>query len=185
MIDPNTWIGGLLMLVVLFTAFTAMAAYRVPQPLAMALTACIFLAMQAHDAEAILRTAFSHFADIAVLFTAVAIPAHMIERSGTFRWVQGITGAGVGRLGFERRHLAEFLIVAGILASTYVLAGIIHNVTSILVMTALAIHLCDKFKLPSRYVLCGMLAASNLGAWAAFRRVGATHQTSSSPACGA
>lgn len=163
MIDPNTLGIGLLMLSMLLAAFAAMTRFNVSQALAMALTACAFLALQGQAADAIVRSSFAHFSDIAVLFTAVAVPAHMIDRSGAFRWVQGTTGAGIGRLGYARRDLAEILFIVAMLTTTYVLAGLMHNVTSILIMTSLAIRLCDKFHVPSKHLLCGMLVASNLG----------------------
>ena len=163
MMDPNTPGVGLLMLTMLLAAFAAMTRFNVSQALAMALTSCMFLALQGQTAEAIVRSSFAHFADIALLFTAVAVPAHMIDRSGAFRWVQGTTGAGIGRLGYERRGVAEVLFIVAVMVTTYVLAGLMHNVTSILIMTSLAIRLCDKFRVPSKYLLCGMLVASNLG----------------------
>lgn len=163
MFDPNTMLIGLLMLVILLGAFCAMTRFNVPQALAMALAACAFLALQGAAAEDILRGSFAHFADIAVLFTAVAIPAHMVDRSGAFRWVQGKTGAGICGLGHSRRAEAEVLFVSLLMVMTYVLAALMHNVTSILIMTSIAIRLCDKFKVPSKYLLCAMLVASNLG----------------------
>lgn len=163
MFDPNALSIGLLMLSVLLVAFTAMTRYNVSQALAMALTACVFLVFQGQGAEQIVRNSFAHFADIAVLFTAVAVPAHMIDRSGAFRWIQGTTGAGIGRLGFSRRTVAEVLFIVIVLCATYVLAALMHNVTSILIMTSLAIRLCDKFHVPSKHLLCAMLVASNLG----------------------
>ena len=90
-LDPNSWqaswSAGALMLLLLFAAFFAMTRYEVPLPLAMSLVSCAFLVIQWESATAILRSGFGHYADITILFTAVAIPAHMIERSQGFKWV--------------------------------------------------------------------------------------------------
>src|SRR6185503_13493022 len=87
-----TWPAGVLMLVLLFSAFFAMTKYEVPLPLAMTLVSLAFLVIQWTAAPAILREGFSHYAIITVLFTAVAIPAHMIERSQGFKWVAAWLG---------------------------------------------------------------------------------------------
>ena len=107
------------MLVLLFTAFYAMTRYDVPLPLAMSLVACAFLIIQWDGAPAVLRSGFEHYADITILFTAVAIPAHMIERSQGFKWVAAWLGHELGKVrlknpaahhpaarrGHARRHL--------------------------------------------------------------------------------
>src|ERR1700674_12018 len=76
-----SWSAGLLMLLLLFTAFYAMTRYEVPLPLAMSLVSCSFLVIQWLSAEEILREGFKHYADLTIFFTAVAIPAHLIERA--------------------------------------------------------------------------------------------------------
>src|SRR5262249_20715343 len=92
----NSWqmtpAAGILMLVLLFTAFFAMTRYEVPLPLAMSLVSLCFLLIQWESAPVVLRTGFEHYADITVLFTAVAIPAHMIERSHGFKWIAAWLG---------------------------------------------------------------------------------------------
>jgi Na+/H+ antiporter NhaD/arsenite permease-like protein len=49
------------------------------------------------------------------------------------------------------------------LVATYVLAALMHNVTSILIVTPIIIQLCAKYGLPSRWILSAALVASNLG----------------------
>lgn len=154
---------GAIMLVLLLCAFFAMTAYDVPLPLAMSLVACAFLALQPEYAEAILQSGFMHYANIVILFTAVAIPAHMIERSQGFSWVAAAIGFRFGRMQLVAPRLALPLLISVLMVLTYVTAGLMHNVTSILIMTPIIIRLCDSYRLPSRWILCGALVASNLG----------------------
>lgn len=157
------WSTGLVMLALLFTAFFAMTRYDVPLPLAMSLVACAFLIIQWEHAPAILREGFKHYADITILFTAVAIPAHMIERSQGFKWVAAWLGHQLGKIRLRTPRLTIPLMVSVLLVVTYVTAGLMHNVTSILIMTPIIIRLCASYQVPSRWILCAALIASNLG----------------------
>ena len=158
-----TWPAGALMLVLLFTAFFAMTKFEVPLPLAMTLVSLSFLIIQWDSAPTILREGFSHYADITVLFTAVAIPAHMIERSQGFKWVAAWLGHQLGKIRLRHPRLTTPLLVAILLLATYVTAGLMHNVTSILIMTPVIIRLCASYQVPSRWILSAALIASNLG----------------------
>jgi Na+/H+ antiporter NhaD/arsenite permease-like protein len=161
--DPQSALGGLLMLLLLLTAFFSMTRYAVPQALAMPLVACAFLGLQGMNAESVAERAFSHFASIAILFSAVAIPAHMIEKSQGFRWVAAHFGRRLGIFTLRHPRLAMPLLVVAVLVATNVLAGAMHNVTSILIMTPIIIQLCSKYALSSRWILSAALVASNLG----------------------
>jgi Na+/H+ antiporter NhaD/arsenite permease-like protein len=158
-----TWPAGVLMLVLLFGAFFAMTRYEVPLPLAMTLVSLTFLLMQWEVAPQILRNGFSHYADITVLFTAVAIPAHMIERSQGFKWIAAWLGHQLGKIRLRYPRMTTPLLVAILLVATYVTAGLMHNVTSILIMTPVIIRLCASYNVPSRWILSAALIASNLG----------------------
>jgi Na+/H+ antiporter NhaD/arsenite permease-like protein len=166
-LDPNSWqaswSAGALMLVLLFAAFFAMTRYEVPLPLAMSLVSCSFLIIQWKSAEAILQNGFNHYANITILFTAVAIPAHMIERSQGFKWVAAWLGHQLGKVRLRHPRLTMPLLVAILLVATYVTAGLMHNVTSILIMTPIIIRLCASYNIPSRWILSAALIASNLG----------------------
>jgi Na+/H+ antiporter NhaD/arsenite permease-like protein len=156
--------AGILMLLLLFGAFYAMTRHNVPLPLAMTLVACTFLALQwGKRSEMVLREGFNHYAPIVVLFTAVAIPAHMIERSNGFRWFAAYLALQLSRFRIRSPRLTLPLLIALMLGLTFVTAGLMHNVTSILIMTPIIIRLCDSFGVPSRWLLCGALIASNLG----------------------
>ncbi len=158
-----TWSAGVLMLGLLFSAFFAMTRYNVPLPLAMSLVSLTFLVIQWKGAPNILRSGFEHYAAITVLFTAVAIPAHMIERSQGFKWVAAWLGHQLGKIRLRNPRLTIPLLVAVLLGATYVTAGLMHNVTSILIMTPVIIRLCASYQVPSRWILSAALIASNLG----------------------
>jgi Na+/H+ antiporter NhaD/arsenite permease-like protein len=158
-----TWPAGALMLLLLFSAFFAMTKYEVPLPLAMTLVSLAFLIIQWDGAPLILREGFGHYADITVLFTAVAVPAHMIERSQGFKWVAAWLGHQLGKVRLRYPRLTTPLLVGILLAATYITAGLMHNVTSILIMTPVIIRLCASYQVPSRWILSAALIASNLG----------------------
>lgn len=158
-----SWPTGVLMLVLLFTAFFAMTRYEVPLPLAMSLVAIAFLIIQWEGAPGVLRNGFQHYADITILFTAVAIPAHMIERSQGFKWIAAWLGHQLGKVRLRHPRLTTPLLVSVMLIATYVTAGLMHNVTSILIMTPVIIRLCASYQVPSRWLLSAALIASNLG----------------------
>lgn len=166
-LDPNSWqaqwSAGVLMLLLLFTAFFAMTRYDVPLPLAMSLVSCSFLVIQWTSAPDILQNGFLHYANITILFTAVAIPAHMIERSQGFKWVAAWLGHQLGKIRLRHPRITMPLLVAILLLTTYVTAGLMHNVTSILIMTPIIIRLCASYQIPSRWILSAALVASNLG----------------------
>ncbi len=155
--------AGVLMLVLLLSAFFAMTRYETPLPLAMSLVSCAFLIIQWDYAPTILRTGFEHYADITILFTAVAIPAHMIERSQGFKWIAAWLGHQLGKIRLRAPRLTTPLLVAVLLGATYVTAALMHNVTSILIMTPVIIRLCASYQVPSRWILSAALIASNLG----------------------
>jgi Na+/H+ antiporter NhaD/arsenite permease-like protein len=166
-LDPNSWqaqwSAGALMLLLLFAAFFAMTRYEVPLPLAMSLVSCSFLVIQWTSAPVILQNGFNHYANITILFTAVAIPAHMIERSQGFKWIAAWLGHQLGKIRLRHPRMTMPLLVAILLIATYVTAALMHNVTSILIMTPIIIRLCASYQIPSRWILSAALVASNLG----------------------
>ena len=158
-----TWPAGALMLMLLFTAFFAMTKFEVPLPLAMTLVSLAFLVIQWGNAPRVLREGFMHYADITILFTNIAVPAHMIERSQGFKWVAAWLGHQLGKIRLRRPRLTTPLLVGVLLLATYVTAALMHNVTSILIMTPVIIRLCASYHVPSRWILSAALIASNLG----------------------
>lgn len=158
-----TWPVGALMLLLLFSAFFAMTKYEVPLPLAMTLVSLAFLVIQWTNAPVVLREGFEHYAAITVLFTAIAVPAHMIERSQGFKWVAAWLGHQLGKIRLRQPRLTTPLLVGVLLLVTYITAALMHNVTSILIMTPVIIRLCASYQVPSRWILSAALIASNLG----------------------
>ncbi len=162
-VEPASFTISMVFLVLLFATFFAMTVFGAPIPLAMSILACAFLAMSWKQADQIAHTGFHNFTEIAIVFTAVAIPAHMIERSRGFEWMAAVLGQKFGRLRLNSPRLALPLLVTLLLVFTYVLAGLMHNITSMLIMTPIIIRLCDSYGVPSRWLLCASLIASNLG----------------------
>jgi Na+/H+ antiporter NhaD/arsenite permease-like protein len=158
---PRTLSIGLIALLLL--TFVAMTFFDAPIPLAMALLACTFLAVMWAQADIIIGGAFRNFSEISIVFTAVAVPAHMIERSHGFEWIAAVLGNRFGHLRLKKPRLATPLLVGVLLAGTFVVAALMHNVTSILIMTPIIIRVCDSYAIPSRWLLCAALVASNLG----------------------
>ena len=73
----------------------------------------VFLVLQLEHAEGILQTGYMHYANIVVLFRAVAIPAHMIERSVGFKWVAAYLGYQLGKIRLSYPRLATPLFDEG------------------------------------------------------------------------
>jgi Na+/H+ antiporter NhaD/arsenite permease-like protein len=148
---------------VLSLAFMAMATNLAPQQVAMPLAACAILPLFPSIAPTIVGNAFQEFGPVALLFTAIAIPAHLVESSGAFKWIGLRMGRYVGVTSLAYPALSTPLLVILLLITTYLAAALFHNITSILVMVPLAITVCERYGITSRYILCGLLVASNLG----------------------
>lgn len=153
----------LVMLLTLFGGFLAMARYGQSQALVMPILASFFLLMTGTAAPAVVGRSALEFAHVALVFSAVAIPAHQIERSGLFAWIGARLGARIGRLSLRAPKLRTFGFVAVTLASVWISAAALHNITAVLIWTPITITICASFGLPSRWLLCGVLVASNLG----------------------
>lgn len=133
-------------------------------PTGMMITAYITLMLVGpSEAEPILRAAFSDFSFIAVLFTAVAVPAHILERSEALHYVGLSIGEFIGRVVKNGNKLKIPTIVAISLVMTYVMAALFHNTTSILVSASIIAVIAKSYKVPVIPILSGALIASNLG----------------------
>jgi len=144
-------------------AFYAMARRGVPQALAMPLAACALLAMMPGHAPAVCEAAFHDFGAVALLFTTVAVPAHIIERSNAFSWLGATIGAGIGGMRLRRHRWAVPALVFSLLPVTFAAAALFHNITSVMIMTPITIAICAQYEVPTRWLLSGELIASNLG----------------------
>jgi len=152
-----------LMLAALVAGFVGMARYRLSQALVMPVIALLLLALAGARAEGMLLESLPHFAPVALVFTAIAVCAHQIHRSGAFAMIGAQIGSFVGHRSLTRPHQIVILITAIVLALTWVAAGLLHNITAIMIMVPIIIGICGSYGLPSRWLLCGALVASNLG----------------------
>lgn len=155
-----TWI----LLLLILTGFVAMTYRNVPQEVALSLVALGALALAgAPDNEEALHNGFMELSRVALLFTAVAVPAHLLMRANALRYVGMLVGQAIGGL-TERFHVPVSIIVPfTAMLLIWATAAMAHNTTSILTMTPIAIVICESYKLPMRPTLMGALVASNLG----------------------
>src|SRR5215469_14110253 len=77
-----------------------------------------------------LQQGFEEFAKIAVLFTAIAVPAHMLTRSAALHKLGMIEGEFIGKMATKLKVDLVFIVISISLTATYVLAALIHNTTS-------------------------------------------------------
>jgi len=161
--DQTALISAAVMLTVLAGGIVAMAGFRMSQALVMPLVAAIFLVMSAGTATAVITQSLSEFAAVALIFTAIAIPAHQLQRSHLFEQLGARLGGLIGRVGLGFPRLELLVLVGLALGLTWLAAALLHNITGIFVMTPILIAICMSYGVPSRWVLCGALVASNLG----------------------
>lgn len=154
---------AVLIIIALLVAFYSMARWGVQQSLAMPLAACALLALSPRNARGIIDAAFRDFGPVAILFTAVAVQAHIIQRSNAFKWLGAKIGERVGGLRLHRREHAIPILVFSMLVATFVAAALFHNITAIYVMVPITITICSQYEIPTRWLLSGELVASNLG----------------------
>jgi Na+/H+ antiporter NhaD and related arsenite permeases len=154
---------ALAMVLVLFTGFVVMTRFGVPQALVMPLVASTFLALVGTAAPEVINKSFSEFGHVAIVFTAIAIPAHQLQRSQVFRLIGAQLGRLVGLLGIRFPRATTTALTCLTLTITYFSAAVLHNITAMLVMIPIIISICSSYKIPSRWLLCGALVASNLG----------------------
>lgn len=152
-----------LMIGTLLTGAITMVRTQLSPALVMPVIACIFLLLRGPDSHDIVITGFGQFGFIVVLFTAVAVPVHQIQHSGFFDLFAAHAGRYVGLLLLRSQTLGLALVVLSTLSVTTVIAAIAHNITAVFVVTPLSISICSRYRIPSRWILSGVLVASNLG----------------------
>jgi len=154
----------LALLLLILVGFAAMTYRKVPQEVALSLVALGALVLAgAPDNEEALLDAFKELSRVALLFTAVAVPAHLLMRANALQWFGMLIGEGIGDL-IGRFRAPSFIIVPSItMVLIWATAALAHNTTSILTMAPVAIVICGSYKLPLRPTLAGALIASNLG----------------------
>lgn len=157
-------IQTILLIVVILSGFGLMTARKLSQEVAVPLVAfiAIILAGPADGLQS-LEGGFKEFAKVGLLFTAVAIPAHMLQDSNLFNLLGTRIGAMIGSLNLKFK--ADIILLVSIISvfTTYIMAALFHNTTSILVNSYLIYVISKAYKLPAVFILSAALVASNLG----------------------
>jgi Na+/H+ antiporter NhaD/arsenite permease-like protein len=154
----------IILILLILLAFILMTKRILKQEVAMPLLAltAIFLAGNIQGIKA-LNNGFAEFSRIAILFTAVAVPAHILQRSKLLDLVGVWIGEIIGKIYIRTNVNICFLVSAFSLLMVYIMAALFHNTTSILVSAVIIYVICKSYKLKALPVLCGALVASNLG----------------------
>jgi len=163
MADILPFAHSTLLMLILLAGFVAMSRFGQSQALVMPLVATAFLILEGAGGAIMLRDSFVEFGPISIVFTAIAIPAHQIQRAGFFDLVGARLGGVIGEVSLRRPRSHIMLLTAMIMGITWIAAALLHNITSIMVMVPITIAICSNYRLPSRWLLCGTLIASNLG----------------------
>jgi Na+/H+ antiporter NhaD/arsenite permease-like protein len=152
----------LILLVLL--AFALMTKGVLKQEVAMPLVALGALIFSG-DKEAMtaLHNGFGEFSRIALLFTAVAVPAHILQRSNLLDWIGMRMGEHIGKINIKTKIGTTTLVPIFGLVMVYIMAALFHNTTSILVSSVIITVICKSYNIKGIPVLAGALVASNLG----------------------
>lgn len=167
---------SILLIATILANFVLMARGILPPYIGMTLTALVALAIVgfAHPNEALqsAQSGAGGFARVAILFTAIAAPSHMLGRSEALDKLGLWLGESIGWLaargeegGRSRRIFLDpvLLIVIASIFSTWIMAAVLHNTTAILISAGVVSALCRAYDTPAVPVLSGTLVASNLG----------------------
>jgi|SRR5271157_97908 len=154
----------ILLIAMILIAFVAMTINKISQDVALPLVAMLAVALSGvPDGEMALQGAFKEFSRILLLFTAVAIPAHQLQRAKILHWCGMVLGEWIGR---AMRHLnlqACWAVPPATIFLTWTMAASCHNTTSIVTCAPITIVICRAYGLPVLPALSGALVASNLG----------------------
>ena len=154
----------IILILLILTAFVLMTTGKLKQEVAMPLVALGAVILAGNEEGFLaLHNGFSEFSRIAILFTAVAVPAHILQRSRILDWVGMWLGEFIGRIYVKTKISITILIPAVSLTMVYVMAALFHNTTSILVSSLVIFVICKSYKIKALPVLAGALVASNLG----------------------
>ena len=154
----------IILIILILTAFALMTKGILKQEVAMPLVALGAIILSGNkEGFLALHNGFAEFSRIALLFTAVAVPAHILQRSGVLDWIGMWVGEFIGKIYTKTRVSINFLVPAVSLFMVYVMAALFHNTTSILVSSLIIYVICKSYKLKGLPVLAGALVASNLG----------------------
>ena len=154
----------IILILVILIGFLLMTFRILDQEIAVPLVALISIILAGpEEGYKSLHNGFAEFSKVALLFTAVAIPAHMLESSGLFNLLGAKIGEFIGYLTLKYKFNTIFLISTISITSTFILAALFHNTTSILVNSYIIYTVAKQYKIPASFILSGALIASNLG----------------------
>lgn len=157
-------IQTILLILVILTGFGLMTARKLSQEVAIPLVSFIAIILAGpNEGLRSLEGGFKEFAKVGLLFTAVAIPAHMLQESNLFNLLGTRIGAMIGSLNL--RFKIDIILLVSVISvfTTYFMAALFHNTTSILVNSYIIYVLSKAYKLPAVFILSAALIASNLG----------------------
>lgn len=157
-------IETIFLILVILSGFALMTARKLSQEVAIPLVAFIAVILAGPD-EGLrsLEEGFREFARVGLLFTAVAIPAHMLQESHLFSLLGVKLGTMIGNLNLKFRIDIILLISIISVFMSFILAALFHNITSILVGSYIIYALASQYKIPAVFLLSSALVASNLG----------------------
>lgn len=153
----------LLLIALLLINFGLLTKGVLKTEVGMTLAALGALILSDQESATLLEHGFAEFSRITVLFTAIAVPAHILQRSDALDWVGMRVGELTGKLNKLYNINPVLLVTAFSLILTYIMAALFHNTTSILVMATLVAIIAKSYGVPGIPILSGTLIASNLG----------------------
>lgn len=154
----------IILVIVILTGFLLMTFRILEQEIAIPLVALISIILAGpSEGYKALHNGFAEFSKIALLFTAVAVPAHMLESSNLFELLGSKIGEIIGYLNLKIKMNIIFLVSFFSIITTYILAALFHNTTSILVNSYIIYTVAKQYKVPAALILSSALIASNLG----------------------
>lgn len=157
-------ISTIILIIIILAGFLLMTFRILDQEIAVPLVALIAIILAGpEEGYKSLHNGFAEFSKVALLFTAVAIPAHMLESSNLFNLLGTRIGEFVGFLSLKFKANTVLIISFISIFFTYILAALFHNTTSILVNSYIIYAISKQYQIPASFILSGSLIASNLG----------------------
>jgi Na+/H+ antiporter NhaD/arsenite permease-like protein len=152
------------LLAMILTGFVLMSWGKLTQEVALPMIALAALVLAgAPDNLNALQGGFAEYSRILLIFSAVAVPAHLLQRAKALSWIGLLLGEWIGVVIRKTGAPAWAVVPVCSLFLTWTMAAAFHNTTSILVCSQIIVVICESYYLPILPVLSGALVASNLG----------------------
>ncbi len=127
-----------------------------------AVAALLTLICSGASAPELLQRVASNFATVVMVMSATQLAVKRILQGGAGEYISVILAKAAAHPWF-RRLPAAVLLPAVFVPAAMVLASILHNITSIAVLTPLALAVCARYGVYPGVMLSAMLISSNLG----------------------